>query len=63
MEGKKKHSALQARARTLLNNICKFAQDCIDCNDTDALYRFTGMVDDILSDGDCEVAFGGVLHV
>ena len=57
MEGKKRHSALQARARTLLNNICKFTQDCVDCNDMNALYWFSSIVEDILSDD------GGVLHV
>ena len=57
MEGKKRHSALQARARTLLNNICKFTQDCVDCNDMNALYWFASIVEDILSDD------GGVLHV
>lgn len=60
MEGKKKHSALLSRARTLLNHICKFSQDCIDCNDTNALYWFTGMVDDILGD---EVISEDVIHV
>lgn len=57
MEGKKRHSALQARARTLLNNICRFTQDCVDSDDTSALYWFSSMVEDILSDD------GGVIHV
>ena len=60
MEGKKRHNALRSRARTLLNHICKFSQDCIDCNDTNALYWFSSMVEDILGD---EVITGGVTHV